>query len=102
MTEIWKYTFEYGKTIHFIPITGRGVLSVGQDHKRENCLWVEVDPDKASVPVTVVVVGTGHKIPDDVLLRFVGTICDGPLRWHVFIKFDRVTDSDATDSRKDG
>lgn len=96
MSQIWKCEITYGLIQLFIPIAGRGILSVGQDHKRDNCLWVEVDPSKASVPVTVAIVGTGHEIPDDDQFRFVGTICDGPMRWHVFVKHESLN------SAKDG
>lgn len=88
MSEIWKFEITYGVIELHVPITGRGVLSAGQDHKRDNCLWIEVDPEKPSVPVTVAIAGTGHKIPDDHRFRFVGTICDGPMRWHVFVKHE--------------
>lgn len=85
MSEIWKYEITFGSIQLHIPITGRGVLSVGQDDRRVNCLWVEVDPKALSVPVKIVIVGTGHIFSVDNSLRFVGTIDEGPLKLHVFV-----------------
>ena len=84
--EIWKYKFELGRDRLMIPISGRGVLSVGQDYASDNCLWVEVDSKNIRVPIDIISVGTGFHAPDDDKLRFIGTISDGPMRWHVFTK----------------
>lgn len=58
------------------------------------CLWAVVrEPDvpPRSVPVAprlgVFVVGTGNPIPDEAEdANYVGTIQQGPLVWHVFVK----------------
>ena len=84
--QILKYPFGLGVDKLMIPIHGRGVLSVGMDYDSKYCLWVEVDPEGISVPIDVISFGTGFIAPDDDELQFVGTVIEGPYRWHVFVK----------------
>lgn len=87
MAEVWKYEFNFGENIKHIPITGRGILYAGEDFRMKNCFWVEVDPERNPVPVTVIAIGTGQPIPDDEKFRFIGTVPYGSQRWHVYARW---------------
>ena len=49
------------------------------------CLWAEVDVDATPVERHVYVMGTGHTFYPAAGERYVGTVQDGILVWHVYI-----------------
>ena len=52
------------------------------------CLWARVNPNAERVNRTFLGFGTGHDIPDNLQLQFVGTahLSDGALVFHIFEK----------------
>lgn len=85
MRTIWKYavlTLD-DQTIE-IP-EGARLLHV-DDQSGWIMLWALVDPDARRVSRQIRVVGTGHPIPDDLVLVYVGSLqqANGNLVWHIF------------------
>lgn len=69
--------------------TGAEILSVGIDPQGNLCLWVLVDPTLGPLqmnPFIVHVIGTGNRIPDAHMLKFVGSVTMSPFVWHVFVR----------------
>lgn len=71
------------------------IVAVGLDPNRAPCVWVEqidptgVDPSQRTVlgPETtfnVSIIGTGHRVPDQMLFRHVGMLVSGPLVLHAY------------------
>lgn len=89
--KVWKYPIPFGVSMIDM-LVGAKILSVGLDPNpgaSSCCCWVLVDPQQGETcPVPMYVVGTGHLLPVDgprlAVLRFLGTVEDGPFRWHVF------------------
>lgn len=89
-------------TIHKFPLgpdctielpKGSLVLSArGQDGKV--CIWVLLDPEAPRIKRRFKVFGTGHKVPDDLNLIFIGTalLDGGALVFHVFEQYEGVDD----------
>jgi hypothetical protein len=48
------------------------------------CIWAIVDPEAPKEKVNIRVYGTGHEIPEDAGLGYLGTVQDGPFVWHFF------------------
>ena len=86
MKTIYKYPLEItNKQSIEIPNNSR-ILSVA--NQNENiCLWVEIDKkEEKKTELAFYVFGTGHDIPDNLNLHFIGTVVTlgGRLVWHVF------------------
>ncbi len=88
MKAIWKFPLEITDEHTVRMPKGFEILCV-QEQFNLLCLWALVDPDAGSLPVTILVRGTGHLIDGD-LGRYVGTAqtSKGYLVWHVFVKED--------------
>jgi hypothetical protein len=82
MKTIWKYAL-HPYTSHMMPV-GAKLLSVHAQGS-EICLWALVDTEAALEERKFVVVGTGHKVPENAG-QFIGTalLCLGVLVLHVF------------------
>ena len=80
---IWKFTLGADCT-HEIP-AGSQILSVREQHG-EVCMWAVVDPGYLKVVRRFVLVGTGHPLPADATLKFLGTaqLDQGFLVLHAF------------------
>lgn len=55
-------------------------------------IWALVSPDEPMTPRSVVVVGTGHDIPEHPTLTHVfplGTLFEGPFVWHVLLYYGK-------------
>ena len=52
------------------------------------CIWYECDEEKPMTKRTIYCFGTGHEMPVDVKLQYIGTIVlsDGELVFHYFEK----------------
>lgn len=82
-------------TVHKYPL-GRGGIQVAMPHgalplcvqlqQGQPCLWVEVDTAQPMVMRTFVFFGTGHPIPQDKPLKYVGTfqLEGGALVFHLY------------------
>jgi len=83
MATIHKYHITSETTVE-MPM-GAQVLTVQTQHG-EPCIWALVDPAAQSETRQNVAFGTGHPVPDDVALAYIGTfqIESGSLVFHVF------------------
>lgn len=84
MLTIHKYELEPGANVVLMPRDAQ-VLTV-QVQRRVPCMWAKVDPTQPTEPRTFAIYGTGHDVPADPRLRYVGTFqqAEGALVWHVF------------------
>lgn len=88
MKVIHKFQLQpvHSQEIHLPP--GYEILSV-KDQSDTICLWLLIDPDIATKPVEVLILGTGEYISDsaDIISRssFVGTVIKDGMVYHVFI-----------------
>lgn len=64
---------------------GARILCV-QTQQDTLCLWTIVEPERENVERTIVIVGTGHSIPNPKKLSYIGTAQQGidMFVWHVF------------------
>jgi hypothetical protein len=87
MNKIWKYKLATTdiQTIK-MPLNPR-ILTV-QGQYGEPCLWALVDPDAKMVPITIVIHGTGHPVPEPLSLVYVGSyqLYGGDFVGHVFYR----------------
>lgn len=85
MISIWKFKLEPAETQEVTMPFGAVVLSA-QCQGDDICLWVQLDTTNASSPERriIEVFGTGEAIPYEGERKFIGTVLDGALVWHVF------------------
>jgi hypothetical protein len=69
---IFKYVLDLDKCTIHIPAPAL-ILSVGLQGDKI-VVWVKVDPTEKEVERKFVIVGTGHPLPEDSRLEFVGTV----------------------------
>lgn len=84
MVQVWKYILQPKCEIEMPK--GSEVLSVAAQGD-EICLWAKVDPSEAQKEKRYFTgYGTGHSIPDEANLSFVGTalLHGGSLVFHIF------------------
>ena len=62
--------------------TGAKILSV-QFQNDQLCVWARIDNEYFKSKRTFLIVGTGHRFPDDGR-QYIGTVQQGPFVWHVF------------------
>jgi hypothetical protein len=82
---IWKYQLSFAGNVIKLP-KHHQILSVQVQHS-EPVMWVLQEPTGEGLSdVAIHIVGTGHSIPQDVMLEFVDTfqLNDGNLVFHVF------------------
>lgn len=61
-------------------------VHVGLDPSGQPCLWYECNPDGGSRVVDVVILGTGHTLPDDYNeMHHFGSFVQGEFVWHVYL-----------------
>ena len=87
MRTIYKYPIE---------ITDSQTLEISEDHKflsvqvqnDKPCIWALVDTETPESPVNIHIYGTGHPIPKDLSMTYIGTIqvYDGRGVFHVFME----------------
>jgi hypothetical protein len=81
---VWKYPLALTDVQTFHMPRGAKPLCV-QMQGTVPCLWVRLTPGLEPHPYHVWIVGTGHPMPSEIELRYVGTVCDKHgLVWHVF------------------
>ena len=67
---------------------GATVISIG--NQRGNlCLWVLLDPEATTKPITIAVIETGHPINKDTKMKHLGSAVIEPFVWHVFELLDQ-------------
>lgn len=82
MKTIWKFRLKTSECVLPMP-EGAKVLCVGMQ-EGELSLWAEVDDGKAKVYRNFEVYGTGWEITSNFGLRYIDTVFDGSLVWHVY------------------
>lgn len=89
MRQIWKYPLEFAPEQTLVLPDGAIVRHAG--FQRDTlCLWVEV-PDIRALPAeaTVWIHATGDEVPDPGAARYVGTVQENVLVWHVYVEAGR-------------
>lgn len=85
MQTIYKFRLEITDQQTLLVPGGYKFLSAGMQDLHL-CVWVVVDPSVKEEAVEVLIVGTGHPMPN-VMCEFVGTVQDHRgLVWHVFVR----------------
>lgn len=84
MNTIYKYQLQPGRNEFRMPVHAQ-VLAVQLQYGNP-CMWAKVDPAAEQEDRTFDIYGTGHEMPDDPRLMYVGTFQmeSGALVWHVF------------------
>lgn len=59
-------------------------ILTAQDQGGQICVWYECYPDRPSGPRTIVLVGTGHELPDTHTLRYISTVQQMRFVWHFY------------------
>lgn len=80
---IWKSTLSLAPSQVLQLPQGAKFLTI-QDQAGELTVWYECYPDRASGPRTIVLVGTGHDLPDTHVLRYLATVQQGEFVWHFY------------------
>lgn len=85
MKKIFKYVLDIIERQEVIMPVRAKILCV-QTQREKLCLWALVDPDAILEPRKIRIHGTGHDVPDDERLKYIGTapMRNGSLIWHVF------------------
>ena len=80
-----KVIYKYNLTPTVLLPKDASILKIGMQNGGLY-IWALVDPNETTkVERTFEVVGTGHSFDyNDLKYRFVDTIFDGPLVWHIF------------------
>lgn len=82
MKTIWKYKLSEETSDILMPI-GAKILTVAMQDGSPH-IWALVDPENSGSIRKIIVVGTGHPIPDCESRLYVGTYFDLGLVFHVF------------------
>ncbi len=88
MRTIWKFEIPNLSGLNEIAIpVGGTILHFALQHGTP-CIWVlvDVEPKQSNEIRKFIIIGTGHKIPEDIQLQYVDTIqmVNGFLVWHLF------------------
>lgn len=87
MHTIYKYVLDIDDEQTLTIPAGGTILHI-ESVNDSVCMWVRVNDSSPLVPRRFAILGTGHTIPKDVLLKgkFIGTAVtvNGRLVWHVF------------------
>lgn len=90
-TTVWKYCVDYGQFQLDLPIDSE-ILSLQMQDGRPK-LWVFVRPHNRTVTRYFQMLMTGsHNAP--ISRRYIGTVLDGLLVWHLFETLPPITNSD--------
>lgn len=82
MRTIWKFPFQVAGSFTVDMPADAEILAV-QLQGVVPCMWALVDTDLPVMTETFLIVGTGHRAPDEGAVH-VGTFQQGPFVWHVF------------------
>ena len=89
MRTIWKYQVPFTEQFSLDLPRGAEVLTM-QLQREVPTIWVELDSDAPLISRTFALVGTGHPIPEDDVLMYVGTfqVQGGMFVYHLYEKLD--------------
>lgn len=82
MDTIYKYELVIDDVQHIPLPSGAKCLHVAMQNGHL-CLWAQVNTTRELVNRFFRIYGTGHPMQDPAS-RYIGTVQDGPLVWHVF------------------
>lgn len=85
MRVVYKYPLELQmvQTVQ-LPV-GAEILSVLEKDGIQ--LYAMVDPTvEEKEDKEILIFGTGHEIPNNINMKFIGTVRDGYLVWHIFVR----------------
>ena len=98
--QVWKYNLnvEMGENKITMPYAAENLqVGVDQSHPenyRALSLWVMVNPEAQQVERTFLVVGTGFPLPNNKIMKYIGTVVTKPFAWHVFEMFEMFSKGD--------
>lgn len=83
-SQVWKFTIDSNESDILMPY-GAEILKVWTQ-ENDVCIWAKVDTSAKKESRKFFVFGTGHDIPSNLNLKFIGTVFidDGYLVFHVF------------------
>jgi len=83
---VWKYTLPLNDDTTILNMPMHAELLHFDNQNGIPTMWVLVDPEggDGSEVRSFRIVGTGHKLKDDVFYYSVGTAIFGPFVWHLF------------------
>lgn len=92
MSTIWKFPIEImDRQVLSMPAGAKILMIQRQETDKTRGapaaqLWAKVDPDRVSEDRIIHTFGTGHAIPDELVLDYIGTVMyhDGKLVFHYF------------------
>lgn len=82
MRAIWKYPLQITDHQHLLIPEKAEILSV-EFQGETLCLWAEVEMSYPKEDRVIQIVGTGNPILNSGR-KFIGTVQQGPLVWHIF------------------
>ena len=91
MRTIWKFPLPGFNGYVMVPF-GAEILTV-QMQERVPCIWALVNPNAKKVPQEFRIFGTGHDVDVPRNWRYLGTVQNGGLVWHVFVNPITVLES---------
>lgn len=83
MRTVFKYPIEIVDDPYVIAPVGAHFIHVGEDPFCSLCVWAEVDTERSKVKHSLLIVRTGHPLPDSGFSYF-GSVKDGPFMWHFY------------------
>lgn len=83
MKTIWKYPLQPTQRL---PLPKGAKILSAQLQNDEICIWVLLDTENLTQEVPIWIFGTGHEVPKNLNLEFIGTVqlMGGGLVFHVF------------------
>lgn len=83
MKTIYKYPLEIVDVQTVKTNKSYKVVLVG-NQEGQLCLWLQVDTEKPTIDLQIVIKGTGHEIPKNPPLTHLGSAIVGAFVWHVY------------------
>lgn len=89
MFTIWKAKLE-PKDEQSIEVPWQSEFLSAREQGDDICVWFRCDPRQPCVSRKILIVGTGHKAPDDRNAKYLGQaqLSDGGLVFHIFEVID--------------
>ncbi len=85
MRVIYKYQINFGTPMLELA-RGAKCIHIGQQYGRVT-MWAEVTADEEDIGLErwhLIVLGTGHQLPEDIEYEHLGTAMIDPFVWHVY------------------
>ena len=82
MRRVYKYPLQLIGSIQWLSVHDASTPLLFAMQDRVPCLWLEVWTDRIKVDKQVMIVGTGHQVPDG--FKHIGSCIDGIFVWHLY------------------